>query len=129
MAKFKEHVGLKTGAKSPSSIANAEHHDKSGSAKTIQVVPGSLDAILANSNTEQAVAPKAVVRFFNNSGAVAFIWTGPMGSAPGTVDITNGYAIANQAEMIIAFAEPEDQTKSAAFKTSAATVQAALIES
>lgn len=130
MAKFKEHAGLKTGAKAPSSIANAEHHDKSGTKKTMQVVPGSLDAILANSNVETAVAPKSVVRFFNNSGAVAFIWTGIQGDSPvGVPDITNGYAIGIGQEMIIAFAEPEDQSKSAAFKTSVATVQAALIES
>ncbi len=129
MAKFKEHAGLKSGAKAPSSIANAEHHDKSGSSKAMHVVPGSLDAILAASNTETPVAPKSIVRFFNNSGAVAFIWVGVQGTAPVTVDITNGYAIGVGQEMIVAFAEPEDQTKSAAFKTSAATVQAALIES
>lgn len=129
MAKFKEHAGLKSGAKAPSSIANAEHHDKSGASKAIHVVPGSLDAILAGSNVETPVAAKSMVRFFNNSGAVAFVWVGVSGSAPVTVDITNGYAIANGAEMIVAFAEPEDQAKAAAFKTSNALVQAALIES
>ena len=129
MAKFKDQAGLKTGAKSPSAIENAEHLDKAGAKKVVNCVPGSLDAILPNSNTEIAVKPKSVVRFMNTAGVTAFVWCGIEGTAPVTVDITNGYAVGAGQELIVAFAEPEDQTKSAAFKTSAATVQAALIES
>ena len=129
MAKFKEFLGLNTGAKSPSSIANAEHHDKSGSSKGINVVPGSLDAIVGNSAVETAVSPNAMVRFFNTTGAVAYVWVGVEGSAPVTVDITNGYALGASQELIIAFAQPDNPAKAAAFKTSASGVQAALIES
>lgn len=124
--KFKDFSGLKNGAKSPSSIENEQNHAKSGSKKVMQVVGGSLDAIVA-SNAETPVKPNQVIRFFNDNAATQFVWVGEAGSAPGTVDATNGFAIGSKQELIIACAEPLSG-KSAAFKSSSTTVQAALIE-
>jgi hypothetical protein len=125
--KYSDKPGHKNGAKSPSGIDNAEHHDLSGSKKVMALCAGTIDSISANSAVENAVQPRQIVRFFNTTGGTAFVWTGEAGSAPVTVDVTNGLAIGAGQELILAMGELVSG-KSTAFKTSAAGVQAALLE-
>jgi hypothetical protein len=79
------------------------------------------------SNTETVLQPRQMVRFFNTTASVAFVWLGDAGTSPGSVDITNALAIAPNSAMTVATAELLDGN-AIAFKTSAATVQAATLE-
>lgn len=119
--------GQNTGARSPSGIVNAEHHDLSSAGKKISVVPGAIEQIVADSTIETPLKKKQMVRLANTTASVAFVWIGEAGLAPVAVDITNGLAIQPNETIIISSGELVNG-KSCAIKTSANTVQAVLFE-
>ena len=125
--KYVDKHGHKHGAKSASGIKNAEHHDKSGSKKTIDVIPGTIKEIVSDSTVETPVEDRVLVRAFNTGLAVAYLWIGEAGSAPVTVDATNGIALGPESGEIIATGHLVSG-KSVAIKASVSGVQVIIFE-
>ena len=116
--------GLKVNSRSPSSIANSEHNDTVGACKEISGSSLAIDKILPDaSTTAQSVGDCALIRVYNNTGSVQFIWAGDEGDEPGTADITNSVALAPNSVENFFLPPSSDDSKSVVVKTSAATVQ------
>ena len=82
-------------ARSPGSIANAEHHDFTGVGKQASGLLVSIDRIIADSSVAagEAVGDFAPMWVVNrDAAAVHYLYVGKE-PAPGTVDATNGIAL------------------------------------
>lgn len=81
-------------ASSPSSIQNAEHHDRSQSKRAIDGTPGTPTEILADSTTKQPVPDLSILRVTNTDTATQFLAIAADADIPvGDPDITDGYAL------------------------------------
>ena len=93
MAKWEVNPKLKT-ARSPGSITNQQHHDKSMSERDIAGSPGTISKIIANSATLQSVPDLAVIRVMNTTTVMQFLFIGEELDAPGGApSIATGIAI------------------------------------
>lgn len=93
MAIWERTLGLKN-ARSPGSITNAQHHDKSLSERDISGSPGTVEEIISNAATAQTVPDFAVIRVANTTGVTQFLFIGEEADVPGGVPtIANGMAI------------------------------------
>lgn len=91
--KYKKNPGLPN-ARSPGSIQNNQHHDKSLSERDIAGSPGTVDRIISDSATLQDIPSKCVIRVLNTTGSTQFLFIGKEGDAPGgTPTISTGIAI------------------------------------
>lgn len=120
-------LGLKT-ARSPGSIHNMQHHDQSGSEKSIKGFPGTIREVLADSTVLTALENYALIRVCNTSASTAFIWTGPADQAPMTVDVTNGFALPPNSCDVIYLGQSSDPKISMAVKASASAVQVVVLD-
>lgn len=92
---WKSPKGLKTNARSPGSITNAQHHDPSMSERDIAGSPGTPDDIISDAATAQVVPKGAILRVMNTNAAVQYIFIGKQSDVPGGApDISTGIAIA-----------------------------------
>jgi len=93
MANWEVNPKLKN-ARSPGSIANQQHHDKSLSERDIAGSPGTVNRIIANAATAQPIADLAIIRVINTTGVMQFLFIGPLADAPGGAPtIATGIAI------------------------------------
>ena len=111
-------IGLKKHARSPGSIANAEHADCVGAHKEISGSPGMIREIHVD-DVEHAVDDFSIIRVTNDTGGTIFLWTGPAGENP-TVTSANGIAIPDGAAENFYLGAFDDDGISVAFKLSAA---------
>jgi hypothetical protein len=120
-------LGLKT-SRSPGSITNMQHHDQSGSEKSFNGTAGTIRKIVAVSTTLEPLENFALLRVCNTAGALGYVWIGPADQVPGTVDATTGFALpANSVENFFV-GQSSDPKISMAVKTSAASVQVAVLD-
>jgi len=115
-------VGIRNHASSPSSIANMEHHDPSGSQKNLDGSAATVKAIHSDA-VEHTIEDFAVLRVANTTNAVAYLWVGEAGSSPGAPAITNAIAIMPETSEMIFCGAFDDSQKSVAFKASIAGLQ------
>ena len=85
MNKFKGVERVIKNASSPGTIANTEHHDKSGSQKNLNGTPGTVKEIIADSTAITPVDPGCVVRVTNTTGSTQFLFVGLNSEAPAGV--------------------------------------------
>lgn len=82
--------------RSPGSIVNQQHHDKSLSERDVAGSPGTFgpNDIISNSATLQPVKDHAIIRVMNTTGTMQFLFIGDVDDAPaGPPDISTGIAI------------------------------------
>lgn len=119
MGTINNKIGLKKHARSPGSIDNAEHHDPSRAKRVIKGSASNITSI-TNDASEHAVPDNSIIRVANDTGGTVYVWVGDAGSAPGTVDSTNGIAIPNGTVENLFMGVSEDSQVSQAYKLSAA---------
>lgn len=91
---WKSPKGLKTNARSPGSIANAQHHDPSMAERDLAGSPGTPDIIVSDAATKRVVPNGAIIRVVNTDSSMQFLFIGKDGDVPaGAPDITDGIAI------------------------------------
>jgi hypothetical protein len=117
--------GQRQSATSPSGIANSQNYDLAPAAAVIDTAPATIEAI-SIATTEVVVKPNQLVRFTNTAAAVAFVWVGAAGASAAPT-ISNALAIPPNSAITIKFGQRADGLSSA-FRMSAATVQAAILE-
>lgn len=119
MGETNKKLGLRNHARSPGSIANAEHHDPSRAHRGMDGIPGTYqESKVTNDALVHAVEDHTVLRVANDTGATVYVWVGAAEDVPGTVDATNGIAVlANSVEVIHCGAI--DAMSSVAYKASA----------
>lgn len=93
MSNWKELPGLNR-ARSPGSLQNQQHHDKSLSERDIAGSPGTVDQIIADAATAQTIPDGCVIRVMNTTGAMQFLFIGKLSDVPGGAPtISTGIAI------------------------------------
>ena len=123
--------GLRKNSRSPGSIHNAEHHDVTGSNKSINGHPLAIEMILADSTDapNNPIRNHGMIRVMNTDNAnVQYIWAGKEDAVPGTVDATTGLALAPYESEIMYVGYSDDDKKSLVVKTSSSSVQVVVIE-
>lgn len=121
-------LGLKNNARSPASIANAEHHDPSGSQKSANGIPATIKQVIATSTTETPLEDFAMLWVVNRDTSVQYIFVGKDSDVPGTVDATNGMAIPPETGILLNCGASNDDMQSMAVKTSNALVHVTILE-
>ena len=122
-------IGLKHNARSPGSIANAQHHDPSGAERDMGGSAATFKTEDIHNTTDTVpVHDRAVLRVFNTTGAVEYLWVGLASEAPVTVDATNGIALVPEfyENLYCGVALPFDD--SIAFKASSGAVQVTVMQ-
>lgn len=124
--------GLRQNSRSPGSIHNAEHHDVTGSSKSLVGQPLAIERIMTDSTAattpDNSVRNHGTLRIFNTDGLVQYIWAGKEDEIPATVDATTGLAIAPGTSEVMFVGYSDDDKKSIVVKTSSSAVQVAVIE-
>lgn len=91
--KWEANPRLKT-ARSPSSVNNQQHHDKSLSERDINGSPGTIGKIISNANTLQSVPELSVLRVTNTTASTQFLFIGEEADAPaGAPVLAEGFAL------------------------------------
>ncbi len=94
MSDWKKKLGVHNNARSPATVSNAQHHDKSMAERDISGSPGTPEEIIVASTTPQAVPNHSVLRVVNTNAAIQFLFIGKQADVPGGAPtITTGYAI------------------------------------
>ena len=119
-------TGLTNNARSPGSIANAQHHDPSRAERDMGGSAGTPLAFF-NDTVEHAIHPNAILRVFNTTAAVEFLYIGQE-PAPVTVDATNGFAVVPEFFENFYCGVSDDPQKSIVVKASSAAIQIALMK-
>jgi hypothetical protein len=121
-------LGLFNNARSPGSIQNMEHHDPSGSQKSINGSPATVLSIIPDSTVKTPIHPYAVLRVVNTTGATAFFLACKDSDMPGALTALNALAIPpNSAEVFHCGASDED-LESIVCKASVIGVQVAVMD-
>lgn len=121
-------LGLRNQARSPGSIVNAQHHDLTGSQKSMNGSPATLNAIIADSTVLTSLEDFEILRVVNTTGATAFFWHGRRDQDPGALTAANAFALpAGHVEVFLCGAT-DDVMQSMACKASVSGVQVARIK-
>jgi len=121
-------IGLNNHARSPGSIANAQHHDPSGSEKSINGSPATIKSVIATSTTLTPVSNFAVVRVVNTTGSTAFFWSGKMSDDPGVLSAANALALPPNSSEVFHCGASDDDKISMGVKTNVVGVQVVIME-
>jgi hypothetical protein len=121
-------LGLKQNARNPSAIANMEFNDAAKAQKCLVGTAGDVDSILADSTVTTPLEAESVLRIANTANAVAYIYVGKLSLLPGALSITTALAIMPYSSEVIFAGTSDDDKDSIVVKSSAATVQVAVLK-
>lgn len=126
---IKSSLGLRNNSRSPGSIANAQHHDPTGSEKDLSGSPAAIKEVVADSTVATSVENFSIIRLMNRDTSVQYLWIGLEGDEPGTVNDTNGMALTPQFHEVMYLPASNDPQQAITVKSSNSLVHVVIMES
>ena len=114
--------------RNPSSIQNEQHNDATGAQRSTNGELIAIEQVIPDSSAETPIPAQANLRVCNAQNAVAYIWAGKEGTAPGSIDATTGIALPPYHTAMFYVESSDDPQKSMAVKASSSSVQVVLMK-
>jgi hypothetical protein len=125
-------LALKKSVRNPSSIANDQNHDNTGTSRSVNGDAHAIERIVPSaehtSATGASVPEKGTLRIANTTANWQFVSITDHDAVPGTVDITTGMAIAPNSSTMIFTGVASSDVKSLKLRTSNTGVQVIIMK-
>jgi hypothetical protein len=125
-------LNLKRTSRNPSSIANDQHNDASGTSRSANGDVHAIQRIIPSAEHTAAtgadVPERGTLRVANTTTAWHYVSITDHDAVPGTVDITTGMAIAPNSSSMIFTGLSSSEMKSLKLRTSNSAVQVIIMQ-